>query len=89
MISRILAVAGLATAIAAAPAAANDGRVLAMGAGSAAAAFGLGAALLGTHAPQPFSAPFPAPSVIYLPPVVYAPPTAAPPVVYAPSEPRS
>jgi hypothetical protein len=82
MITRVLAVAGVALLTVAAPVAAHDGRIVLVGAGSAFAAFGIGAALLGTHARPPLA--YRGPSVIYLPPFSYLPPVAAPPVVYAP-----
>lgn len=78
----------LAASILAAPLAAHEARpgnpVVLIGAGSALAAFGISAALLGTRAP---SLAIPAPSVVYLPPYSYLPPTAAPPVVYTPDLP--
>jgi len=85
MITRTLAIAGVAMTLAAAPALANDGRIVLIGAGAAAAAFGLGAALAGTHVPPMY----PGPSVVYLPPVSlsYEPPVTAPPCVYAPPVP--
>lgn len=81
MITRKLALVGVTALAVATPALARDTRVVPIGAGSAAAAFGIGAALLGTHVPR---LPIPAPGVIYLPPFTYVPPGIAPPVVYAP-----
>ena len=81
MITRTLAIAGVAMTFAAAPAFANDGRFVLIGAGAAAAAFGISAALAGTHVPPMY----PGPSVVYLPPVVaYAPAVTPPPCVAAP-----
>jgi hypothetical protein len=91
MIPQRLALAGVLLALAALPAAAHSGRpnnngIILIGAGSAFAAFGIGAALLGTHAP---ALSMPTPGVVYLPPFSYLPPAAAPPVVYTPAVPRS
>jgi hypothetical protein len=80
MITRTLAIAGVALTLAAAPAFANDGRIVLIGIGAAAAAFGISAALAGTHVPPMY----PGPSVVYLPPVAYAPPVTPPPCVAAP-----
>lgn len=88
MKTRVLALVGVAASIAVAPLAAHEARpgnsIVLIGAGSALAAFGISAALLGTRAP---SLAIPAPSVVYLPPYSYLPPAAAPPVVYAPDLP--